>query len=284
MEYLEYIIGISILLFGFIFGFIFEFWMVKRKGKIEVPEKTEEKSIVRPSEKVKKEELYDIVYILKNDMDDVEELRYSLRSLVNFKYKNVWFAGGKPKKISSDKYMPIQQKGKTRWERVSYTLKQVCQNEEISENFWLFNDDFFIMKPHKQVGAYFDGDLAYRILSLEDSRGRTSYSKNLRKCLSCLINNGLPTKNYALHVPMLINKEKALEVLEKYPDITNFRNIYGNYLGLEAEKMEDVKYSDNSKNIDTNSIFLSTLERSFASGKIGKYIRENFPEPSRYEK
>ena len=33
MEYLEYIIGISILLFGFVFGFIFEFWMVKKRGK-----------------------------------------------------------------------------------------------------------------------------------------------------------------------------------------------------------------------------------------------------------
>lgn len=247
--------------------------------------KKEEQALVELEEKEEREKKWDVVYILKNDIDDrPRELIYSLRSLKNFSYDKVWFVGGQPKGLIPDRSFPLKQQGKDKWEKVIYSLRALCQNEDISENFWLFNDDFFIMHPHEQHPAYYDHDLAFRILTLEDLRGRITYSKMLRKCLFFLEKNNLPTKNYAVHIPMLINKTKALEVIDKFPLVKNFRNIYGNYFELEAIKCPDVKYSDNSREIDTNSNFLSTHERSFGSGKIGKYIRAQFPEPSRFEK
>lgn len=248
--------------------------------------KKEEQVLVELEEKEEKEKKWDIVYVLEDNPYNVsKELIYSLRSLKNFSYDRVWFVGGQPKGLIPDKSFPLKQQGKDKWEKVIYSLRAVCENEEVSENFWLFNDDFFVMKPHEQHPAYYDHDLAFRILTLEDVRGRITYSKMLRQCLFFLVKNNLPTKNYAVHMPMLINKKKALEVIDKFPDIKNFRNIYGNYVGLEAVQHNDVKYSPgNRREIDTNSIFLSSQERSFGAGRIGKYIREQFPEPSRFEK
>ena len=266
---------------GFEFGYGFKLYLDYRHNRVKytaIPTIEEEEE--------EKEERWDIVYVLKNDIDDgnYSELRYSLRSLVNFPHRNVWFAGGQPERLKPDYSFPIDQKGTTKWEKVCYTLKKICENKEISENFWLFNDDFFVMAPNKQYHAYTDGDLAFRILTLEDrQRGRTKYSNILRQCLFFLKQNNLPTTNYALHLPMLINKIKALEVLDTYPEIINFKNIYGNYIGMEAYYTSDVKYSDNSRSIDKSSPYLSSMDRSFLNGAIGNYIRESFPEKSKYE-
>lgn len=231
------------------------------------------------------EELWDVVYILKNDIDEnTKELTYSLRSLKNFKYKKVWFAGGQPKNLSPDMAMPIKQVGKNKMERVVYTLKQICQNNELSENFWIFNDDFFVMKPHKQYEAYSNGTIQEVIDRITNMQRSANYMKILKTTVALLKDHKLPIKNYALHTPMLVNKKMVLEVLEKFPTAINFRNVYGNYYQLESKEMEDEKYFDNKKPINKEAPYLSTWERSFASGMIGRYIREQFPEKSRFEK
>ena len=175
---------------GFELGYSLKLYLDYKKEKIKllsVP-------TIEENEEEEKDK-WDIVYILKNDIDDdIEELRYSLRSLKNFTYNKVWFAGGQSQKLKPDKALSITQKGNTKWERVCYTLKQICENQEISENFWLFNDDFFVMAPNKQYNAYTDGDLAFRILNLEDTcRKRTGYSLLLRQCLFLLKENNLST-------------------------------------------------------------------------------------------
>lgn len=282
---MEHIIGIVLLIVGLIIGIVIRGFIDKKEQTPKIHKEFENPAIENFLNQKEEEPLWDIVYVLRNDIDDSpEELRYSLRSLKNFKYDKVWFAGGQPKFLRPDRALPINQKGNTKWEKVCYTLRKICENEEISENFWLFNDDFFVMAPNKQYPAYTDGDLAFRILTLEDGqRGRTGYSNILRQCLFFLKQNNLPTTNYALHLPMLINKTKALEVLDAYPEIINFKNIYGNYTGVEPYYTSDVKYSDNSRPIDKTLPYLSSMERSFLNGVIGDYIRESFPNKSRFE-
>lgn len=282
---MEYIIGIALLIVGFVIGIAIRGLIDKKRQIPEVYEGFENPAIENFLNQKEEEPLWDIVYVLRNDIDDSpEELRYSLRSLENFKYSKVWFAGGQSKFLQPDRVLPIDQRGLTKWDKVCYTLRQICENEEVSENFWLFNDDFFVMAPNKQYHAYTDGDLAFRILMLEDRlKKRSSYSSLLRECLMFLKRQGLPTVNYALHLPMLINKEKALEVLNLYPNISNFKNIYGNYVKAEAKLINDVKYSDNSRPIDKTLPYISTEEGSFLNGVVGDYIRESFPNKSRFE-
>lgn len=266
---------------GFEFGYGFKLYSDYRQNRVKytaIPTIAEEEE--------EKEEKWDIVYVLKNDIDDGDysELRYSLRSLINFPHRNVWFAGGQPERLKPDCSLPINQTGRTIWDKVRNTVEEVCKNENISENFWLFNDDFFIMHPIKEFKNYSNGDLAFMILALEDKEGkRVAYSDFLRDILILLKREGLPTKSFENHTPLLVNKQLMLEVLTKYPKANGIRSLYGNYAHLKTEEIVDVKYFDYHQQIDENLKMISSLDREFKNGAVGRYVRKSFPEKSKYE-
>ena len=134
----------------------------------------------------------DIVYILR--MGKNEELRYSLRSVEkNFQYRKIWFYGGKPQDIQPDNFERVFQEGETKWQKVRNTLVLICQNDNITEDFWLFNDDFFIMEKVENPVNYYDGTLADRIKQIESAifGQQSEYSKRLRHLLETLQNAGI---------------------------------------------------------------------------------------------
>ena len=94
---------------------------------------------------------------------------------------------------------------------------------------------------------------------------------------------GLETKNYAVHMPILINKEKALATLDAFPDCPMFRSLYGNYNRIGGTWMRDVKIAGLDRLPDEESLFISTTDGSFGSGAVGRLIRERFPDPCKYE-
>jgi len=227
---------------------------------------------------------HDIVYILKNNIDS-DEIKYSLRSVErNFPYRKIWFVGGCPDGIVPDEYVNFKQIGWTKWQLATSAIYMACQTEDITNDFWLFNDDFFVMKPVDGLHPMIRGTLRQRVRDIETPRNgnTTAYSRQLRKTLHTLELNGFPQLDYALHVPMLINKARALEVLDRFPDCAMFRSLYGNYWGIEAVKTNDVKVR-NKKDCPKDTILLSTDDESFSKGKVGEYIRECFPEPCKYE-
>lgn len=226
----------------------------------------------------------DIVYILKNDIDDTE-LIYSIRSVVeNFPYNRIWFAGGKPKNITPDRYMELKQKGYTKWEKVTYTLKQICLNDEITNDFWLFNDDFFIMQPVTDFPTAIRGTMRDRIKELRKRYGASSYQQQLVRTENVLKRRGYDTLDYALHVPILINKEKALETIEEFKGYPMFRCLYGNYNKIEGVMMDDVKVYERNQEPTGNELMLSTTNDSFKYGKVGEYIKQQFPNKCKYER
>lgn len=223
----------------------------------------------------------DIVYFVK-DTNVNEELRYSLRSLANFPHKKVWFYGGCPKGLKPDHHVKVIQDKPTKWENIFKMFKLACQNDEITKNFWLFNDDFFIMKPVKKGPNYYEGDLYKRVVTLEDRHdGVTPYSQQLRYTLQELEGMGCETKNYALHVPMLINRAKG-EELCKIIDGPMIRCIYGNYFKIGGENHSDVKI-DRIDRPYNNTEYLSTNDKSFTHGLVGQQIREILSTKSKYE-
>ena len=165
----------------------------------------------------------DIVYILKEDVEP-DELRYSLRSVCkNFPYKEVWFFGGKPEGITPDHYVQFRQKGMMPWEKVVSTIEEICRNKDISEDFWLFNDDFFIMKKVKDMPPYYDKTLLRRIQQIEGRRGGipSLYSTQLRRTREALVTEGYRTLNYAVHMPILINRTKNFTVCMEIQKTSN---------------------------------------------------------------
>ena len=89
----------------------------------------------------------DLIYILKADID-TEELKYSLRSVEkNFPINRVWFVGGQPEGLEPDIRLKHEQVGNSKWEMIRSSMWKAVSDERLSEDFFLFNDDFFVMEP-----------------------------------------------------------------------------------------------------------------------------------------
>ena len=228
---------------------------------------------------------HDIVYILKNNYTS-DELTYSIRSVCkNFPYRKIWFYGGAPEGIMPDVLVEYQQSGNNKWEKVRGTLTAICRNDEITPDFWLFNDDFFVMKKVSKLQPMVYGTLSGRVRRIQKKRGgrNSTYSMQLNETARVLNAMGYDSLDYALHVPMLINREKALQTLAAFPDCPMFRSLYGNHHSIGGVITKDVKIQSESQMPTGEEIFLSTNDRSFRDGKVGRYIREAFPDRCRYE-
>lgn len=227
----------------------------------------------------------DIVYILKNECNS-EEIIYSIRSVCkNFPYRKIWIYGGKPENITPDRIVELIQTGSNKWEKVSGTLKAICKNDEITPDFWLFNDDFFVMKKTRKVEYMAGGTIWARTQKISSKYGNrdSAYSAQLKDTARALRDRGYDRLDYALHVPMLINRKKALETLEEFKGYPMFRSLYGNHHKVGGVLADDVKITSLTEVPTGEEVFISTNDNSFANGKVGEYIRNAFPEKCKYE-
>lgn len=231
----------------------------------------------------------DVVYFVKDEPEN-EELRYSLRSVEqNFTYRNVWFCGGCPDGLKPDKHFDLKQEEFVKWDRVRAMIAKVCKNDEISEDFWLFNDDFFILKPMKTMRPQYNGELEPYYKYAESKHGGVAdgFTVRLREANRVLKEVGLTTLNYEVHKPMLINKKKALEVLRAFPNTPCFRSLYGNYYRIGGEDKHDMKIKIENYGrilaVENFWDFVSTDDKSFKNGNIGEFLREKFNKKCRFE-
>lgn len=226
----------------------------------------------------------DIVYILKQDMEDTNELRYSLRSIEkNFPFRKVWFVCGQPKGLVPDGRIVHRQQSDVKWERIKESMWQVIKNDEITDDFFLFNDDFFVMKPFKGSFTNFvDGTLERRIQELrQEFAWLKPYGRTLYKAQQELRSLGCPEMNYDVHLPMLWNKQLAMASINQCSS-PQMRSVYGNINRSPYIMRGDVKvYS--LEEVPDDPDFLSTNDDTFNMGAVGRYIREQFTKPSRFE-
>lgn len=224
---------------------------------------------------------HDIVYILRKDIDPYE-LTYSLRSLKNFPHGKVWFVGGQPKGLKPDGRIRHEQSGRNKWSQIESSMWKVIENDEVTDDFFLFNDDFFIMKPFEgEFVNYIDGTLSERIEELHSELGLTAYCRTLLKVNQELKYLRAPTKNFEVHLPMLVNKEGMAKAIKEISS-PQMRSAYGNFCRVPFVQHKDVKVYD-METVPENPDFLSTNDETFKLGKVGEYIRQTFNEPSRFE-
>ena len=230
----------------------------------------------------------DVVYILRNEIaKNANELTYSVRSLVeNWTFRRLWFVGGNPKTIVPDGSIYHQQEGATRYERVRSSMERIAECDDISEQYFLFNDDFFILTKFEEWTPLFKGTIEDHADSLKAKyNGTSSYEKEIRFAGELLAKYGYPTKNYSLHVPYLVDKKKATETFKKFPSSAMFKNLYGNMHNIGGVEVDrDVKIHHLHENIKPGAKLVSTNETSFRFGYVGQEIRERFPNPCRYER
>lgn len=230
---------------------------------------------------------YDVVYFVK-DCPQNEELRYSLRSVEqNFPHRNVWIYGAKPNGIRPDFFVESKPYGVSKWQHVRMMIEQVCLNDELTEDVWLFNDDFFIMEPYPETAtASYNGDLGEYIQRRQQRLGyMDEWAQRLHAAWEKLLTSGKTQHNYEVHKPMLINRKKALQVLQEYQHVPAFRSIYGNVCAVGGTNESDRKVQRLDFPTDRlwNWPTISTDDGSFENGDVGGYIRNKFTEKSRFE-
>ena len=225
----------------------------------------------------------DVVYILKRELD-TDELKYSLRSVEkNFPINRVWFIGGQPKGFQNIVRLQHEQIGNCKWELIRSSMWKAINAEDLTEEFFLFNDDFFIMKPVDTDSFinFVDGTLSRRIDELHTEHGMNPYCRTLFKLEQELRTMHEPTMNFDVHLPMLLNKEQVKATLYKCSS-PQMRSAIGNLNRLPFVIHPDVKVYD-LESVPTDETYLSTNDDTFDKGKVGKYIRETFATKSRFE-
>ncbi len=225
----------------------------------------------------------DVVYTCRPGEN--EELRYSIRSVLkNAKFiNNIWVVGAKPDWYVGN-FIAVKPVGNS-FANVRENLKNVIDNDNISEDFVLMNDDFFIMENINSVSHYYGGMLSDRSMRHQELAGPNYYANMLMKTHKVLKQKGIDKPlNYELHVPMLFNKTKLSQTIEQPFSI---RSYYGNTYDLGGEDIKDVKIYSHprfrvaSSSMDNSTPYVSTDDESFK--QIRSIMQEMFPDKSDYE-
>jgi hypothetical protein len=229
----------------------------------------------------------DFVYICKDGNN--EELRYSIRSVVkSFPESNIWVVGGKPNWYAGN-YINIKQV-LTKYRNAIQNLNAICNSNEISEEFILMNDDFYIVKNINTIETYHGGLLLDKINLYQKINSNSNYTRKLaatyKKIKSLNIESPL---DYELHIPMIMEKKKLKQILQNNDQFL-WRSIYGNVFNVGGEQMEDVKVyvkgplvlkSYNIKKDD--HIYLSSADTSFDI-LFNNILKKQFNQKTKYEK
>ena len=228
----------------------------------------------------------DYVYICKDG--DNEELRYSIRSVEkHMPPGRIWVVGGKPDWYTGN-YIPVKQED-TKYNNAIENIRAACEHRKISNEFVLMNDDFFIIKPIEEPLTYVSGFLVEKIALYSALSPRSSYTKRLLKTSQKLFRFGYEfPRDYELHVPMVMHKEKLLAIINQYPDCL-WRSMYGNVYKVGGIHITDVKYyvkdAMKVKSHDYKSSsypFVSSEDESFVVLKKD-ILNSMFPTPSSCE-
>ncbi len=225
----------------------------------------------------------DVVYVCREGEN--EELRYSLRSLANLPHDNVWVIGGAPSWYTGNRIKVKQQSNK--YANVRANLRALVNCGDISDEFVLMNDDFFVVQPVETVDYYHGGDYMDKIKRFEEYSPGSAYVQVLWDTVHILAYQGSPTTlDYDLHVPMRMEKELLGPLL---PYEASKRTLYGNLFRVGGEHIEDVKVHSRpiaqfpSHDFTVSKFpYVSSSDRTFRIVH-NRLLKKRFRDPSPYE-
>lgn len=246
----------------------------------------------------------DLVYIVRNG-DENNELLYSLRSVQKFvpSFNNIVIVGYKPEWINNDNiiYIPTHQRRiKSSWENARNNFLTACKSSLISDDFILMNDDFIATRPIRNWNESLSkvkNSIKQQIKEWEELNIKSRYTDAFVSLADFLKDNyGIKTPmNYELHIPMVINKKKALELFSK-PEVQEFidnnyvslyRSLYGNYYNIEYNAIiNDVKfYNVEPAEITTEwiSVFDGWINNHRRYPRLNRFLFEKLNKKSIYE-
>lgn len=231
----------------------------------------------------------DVVYLVRPGEQN-EELRFSIRSLSNLPHDTVWIAGHKPAWVSNVRHLSTVQ-ASSKHHNAFGNLLAALNCDEISTEFVLMNDDFFITSPLPSVPTLHRGPVAdvvaeYRRMFPRGSR----YTTAMQATMEWLQAQGVAEPlSYELHTPMVIDRAGMLEVIAQAEDDGvdvqrfHYRTAWGNLARVGGTFTEDCKVYQPASCHTLPKPFMSTLDSTFTT-RPAKLIRARFPTPGPYDR
>lgn len=233
-------------------------------------------------------EQMDVVYMVK-ESENNEELRYSLRTLeAHFPHNRVVIVGFKPSWVQNVYHIKVPQDGQTKYKNIDKNWGALLRDDEISDNFVLFNDDFFVIDKVKELPMMYYGSLDEHIADMKKRSRPAKYIQRVQNTLDTLRrwHDVGEICSYELHMPMVIRKEMCHGLwihCSKYKiKPYEMRSLYGNLFEGGGIRTADCKIYDLNDGALWHP-FVSTTDKVFHAGKAGEMIRERYQHPSRYE-
>lgn len=174
-------------------------------------------------------------------------------------------------------------------------LKLAIESPEVTERFVWTNDDIYLVNgislAHIEIPKVL-GDL-------KPNQFKGVYANNMSRTVMLLDKCGLPKLNYGTHTPVLFEKNKLVEMLDRFPEAESgvlFSSLYFNsqafpahpvvldwktdqfLLPVISQKTDEQK----AKELLQRKVFLNNTV-SGHSAWLEKFLEQMFPEPSIFE-
>jgi hypothetical protein len=214
------------------------------------------------------------------------QLRWALRSWsANLPHRHVWTVGHRLHWLTEEaRHIPTRQQGFS-YANTTVAMRAACDEPEVSDPFIWVDDDVFVMRPMPDgAPVVHRGPMRELIAARAGQAG--PYVEELRATYGWLTGRGYSDPlSYDVHAPMPVSKAGMTAALDAAPGHdAHKRTVYGVLAELGGERVDDVKITYRApRGFGPDTPVLSTLPDAFTNGHVGRFIRDAFPRPCRYE-
>ena len=273
--------------------------------KKELEEKVKQLESVIALQAIINTKVIDIIYPNVEKFAQWEELKYSLRSLeknlCNVEFR-VWIVGDWPDWMNPDEahHLPCTLSGETPRIDIVHKHLAVIENRLIGEEYFWMNDDIYLVNPVQYADMCLNvavNDLAY---TKSRFNRQTLWGSDVLNTYDTLKRAGLPTWNYAAHIPHRFEKQKVMQLIDGFVMLHNRLDIqilYYNYWFRDFYPYMDTLDLTNNQGFSVNRQDPNTakleaqlkVKKYMNNGEGGmgpvlqKYLKRLFPEKSRFE-
>ena len=242
--------------------------------------------------------MIDVVYKLGNGsrFDDAE-LRYSLRSLSNFRdLGKIYVVGKKPAWIKNVIHIPAGDPYKSNKDaNIINKIILAATHSDITAEFLQMSDDQLIMN---EIDAQFFTKPRHNNIqmmrAMEPDRKLTRWQKRLLATRAELLSRGLTCDCYETHMPCLISAKKFTEIVFQYDYGSGVgyvgNTLYYNTLGVAGENISAADLYRLRSPSNTQKIIREANQSAFfnyrdnaVDGDLFRALEYLFPERSGFE-
>ena len=220
------------------------------------------------------------------------EIKYALRSIEKYAigWRKIWIVGAIPSFLHETDRIRLIQKNEykcNKQSRVQRKIQWAIENLSITDNFAYWNDDFLVLKQFdiRCIPNYVNGNISL-------SKQNSGWRECRRRTGQMLKDSGKTIYNFDIHVPLIFNKEKHLQLKEWWHKLSNetplMRSLYGNnFCSDNIQRLRDIKLQQKWKIVIDNILNGNRWVISYGDGALktgfGEWMQAFLPTKSSFE-